>query len=253
MTTKHHPLHLVLTLAVLTAAFALPAAADRQPTRKAARQSRATAPAEATIQRPEQGGVAGGGGHEGPGGLETPGGSRDYGLLKQTQTPHDPHPWGYVLAELKADKGEVLDEPWDPSWEYEVKTTDNELRNQLTLVWYAQAACAGGLAKVQVTGPGGVKNQPLAPGQPTVHGKFSYQSFTIATIKKICVDWAEQTPPGWPGAPMVAQYEEWDLVGGNPPTTFSDQLTLNWQCQGGLPMSSLYQPKIHLRCSRQGS
>lgn len=215
-----------------------------------------------TLQRPTRGGIAGGpqggGGQEGvpgggPGGYETPGGGRDYALLKQTHDPRAPSIWGYVLLELDVDKGEILDEPWDPSWEYESGTTDNELRHQLSLEWYGQASCAAGIQSMSVHGPGGTETQSLSPGQNTVHGKFGYQSFTLATIKKICVDWAEQTPPGWPMAPMPAQYEDFDLVGGLPPTTAADQLTLNWRCIGGAPQSSTYQPKIRLRCSRQGS
>lgn len=257
--------------AALIAAFALPAqtgAAEAERTRRQDRarasQESARTPTAATvaIQRPSAGTLFGGthrpggshggpGGHEGPGGFETPGGSRDYALLKQIHDPTSHDRWGYALVELDVDKGEVLDEEWDPSWEYSIGTTDNELRQRLTLTWYGQASCASGIGSLKLSGPGGTETQSLAPGQKTVHGKFDYQSFTLATIESLCVDWAEQTPAGWPGAPMVPLYEEFDLVGGMAPASASDQLRLDWQCVGGSPMSSSYQPKIRVRCSRQ--
>ncbi len=181
----------------------------------------------------------------GPGGIAGSGG--DYALLQPLHQP------GYVLLQLKADKGKILDEAWDPSWIWHSSTTDHELENQATLEWYAQASCAGGIQSFKVSGPGGTQTQTLKAGQKTLHGTFKMQSFAVTTLKKICIDWAKQKPAGWPQTDdLVELYHEWDLVGGVAPTTSADRLHLVAQCKGGGTIDHSYGGKLRLRCSRAG-
>ena len=109
--------------------------------------------------------------HGGPGDLgtqptlgiddfESPGEPQPYAFLIQrplhpSSDPNDA-PFGFIPIHLRAfdfqgipvPQAIVQSEDWDPSWTWEVRETDNEIRLACMGRWSAQAACANGLAKV---------------------------------------------------------------------------------------------------------
>jgi hypothetical protein len=226
---------ILATAAVLALAWAAPSTQAAEPARHLA-QVRSQPPAE---HRPPLGPS------RGPTRIKGHGG--DYALLKPLRQP------GYVLLQLKADKGEVLDAAWDPTWVWSSSTTDHELENEAKLEWYGQASCAKGIQSFKVYGPGGTQSQTLKADQKSLHGNFEAQSFTVATLKKICIDWAKKKPVGWPKTDqLVEQYHEWDLTGGLSPTGSADRLHLVASCKGGGTIDHYYGGKLRLRCSREG-
>ena len=88
--------------------------------------------------------------------------------------------------------------PWHWTWEV-VDPSDNALKSLLTFKWYGQAACPDDLTLLQVTGPAGTLTQsPLAN---PVWGYFHTQSFTVDTVKDVCIAWANENTcdPAEPG------------------------------------------------------
>jgi hypothetical protein len=150
-----------------------------------------------------------------------------------------------VLVQLKPEDNLV---PPD-QWTWNVTTTDNELKWALTTKWYAQAACPDDLTQLQVIGPGGTLTQN--PLWNPIWGYFQTQSFTIDTVKDVCVNWsnANTCDPTDPGE-GCALYETFDLVGGVLPAGPADRLRLKASCTSGPVADTYYAPSVRVRCDR---
>jgi hypothetical protein len=165
---------------------------------------------------------------------------RNYGFLKQIPLKNNPlsEPFGYVLVLVRKENGV-----------WKIRTTDNEIRNQVNLRWYAQAACNDRLTLFRVTGPNGEsKTQKLKNNQKVIYGEFNIPSFLISTIKKIAINWAEKTDDN---EEMIPLYENYSLVGDQSPATKLDGVRLETRCANGEVFDELYYPKIEMRVSRQ--
>lgn len=139
-------------------------------------------------------------------------------------------------------------EPPDPErWTWKVDNSDSTLKSQLTMKWYGQASCPDDLTLLQVSGPGGTLTQN--PLQNPIWGYFQTQSFTLDTVKDVCVNWAnaQGCAPGDPGCP---HYETFDLVGGVNPAAPADGLRLKASCASGPLPDAFYAPQLRLRCNR---
>jgi hypothetical protein len=171
---------------------------------------------------------------------ETSGPPKGYAFLLPP-TPTRSH----VLVQLKPEDDLI---PAD-QWTWKVMTTDNELKSALTQKWYAQAACPDNLTNLQVVGPGGTLTQN--PLWNPIWGYFQTQSFTTATVKDVCVDWAnshacDPMDPG-EGCPL---YKDFDLVGGILPAGPADRLRLKASCTSGVVADRYYAPSVRVRCDR---
>lgn len=183
--------------------------------------------------------------------------SPDYAFLKQLRLRNAPSesPFGFVAVTLRAldSNGDpvpsaIAASEWSPDWNWEVRTTDNEIRQAVTLRWLGQASCRDGLTLFRVTGPEGeVRTQDLEAKQPVVSGSFMMQSFRVETIKNIAVSWASQ--PIANGMP-VPIYANFDLVGNESPATRSDRLLLEATCADGEQLGGVFYPQIVLRVNR---
>ena len=204
--------------------------------------------------------------------FESPGEPQPYAFLIQRPLSPPPdsiaYPFGFVTVHLRAFDGQgnpvpqsiVLSEVenWQEDWTWEVRETDNEIRQACMGRWYAQAACNNGLTIFRVSNAEGQPfDQQLPPGKQSLHGEFMMQGFRVTTIKSIALDWVNHLITG-PQAVPPPQYEEWDLVGNQPPATSFDRLHLIVHCNSGGPgdgsvliSDSNYYPRIRLRASLQ--
>ena len=136
-------------------------------------------------------------------------------------------------------------------WTWKVVTTDNDLKSALTLRWYAQAACPDDLTSLQVIGPGGTLTQN--PLWNPIWGYFKTQSFTVDTIKDVCLNWANDDEnacdPADPGE-GCAVYETFNLTGGVLPAGPADRLRLKASCTSGPLPDTYYAASVRLRCDR---
>jgi hypothetical protein len=149
-----------------------------------------------------------------------------------------------VQIQLKPDPSYVPPSDW--TWKI-VDPSDAALASHLSFKWYAQASCPDDLTLLQVSGPGGTLTQnPLIN---PIWGYFNTQSFTLSTVKNVCVDWAtaNNCDPIEPGCPL---YETFDLVGGVNPATPADRLRLKASCTSGPVADTFYAPVLRLRCNR---
>ena len=137
--------------------------------------------------------------------------------------------------------------PPPDQWTWHVDNSDAQIKSALSMKWYAQASCPDDLTLLQVVGPAGTLTQnPLIN---PIWGTFSTQSFTVATIKNVCTDWANETTcdPAEPGCQL---YEIFNLVGGVAPATNADRLRLKASCSSGALPTLDYAAKVRLRCNR---
>jgi hypothetical protein len=187
--------------------------------------------------------------HSHPGELglvESGGEARGYAIIQQ------------VLDEGRAPYIQIHLQPYPSSappeeWTWEINDPpDSTLEHNLTFEWYAQASCPDDLTDLRVNGPGGLQVQnPLAN---PIWGYFYAQSFTLDTVKNVCLDWANANncdiyEPGI-GCEL---YETFSLVGGLAPATNTDRLHLQASCASGPVANSFYAPVLQVRCSRDGS
>jgi hypothetical protein len=136
--------------------------------------------------------------------------------------------------------------PWEFTWEM-TDPSDNGLKSLLALKWYGQAACPDNLTLLKVTGPGGTLTQN--PLSNPIWGYFNAQSFSVDTVKGVCIDWAndDTCDPAEPGCVLTQTFE---LVGGVAPATPADILHLKASCASG-PLPNLdYAPVLSVRCNR---
>ncbi|MGP1384847.1 MAG: hypothetical protein ACTS2F_14875 [Thainema sp.] len=183
--------------------------------------------------------------------------SPDYAFLKQLRLRNAPSeaPFGFVAVTLRAldSNGDsvpsaIAASEWSPDWSWEVRTTDNEIRQAVTLRWLGQASCRDRLTLFRVTDPEGeVRTQDLEAKQTVVSGSFMMQSFRVETIKNIAISWASQ--PIANGMP-VPIYANFDLVGNESPATRSDRLLLEATCADGEQLGGVFYPQIVLRVNR---
>ncbi len=133
------------------------------------------------------------------------------------------------------------------AWTWKVTDSDNELKWALNFTWYGQASCPDNLTNLQVSGPGGLLVQN--PLSNPIWGTFKTQSFTLTTVKDVCVNWANANACD-PSVPSCAEYETFDLVGGVNPAGPSDRLRLKASCTSGPVADTFYAPVMRLRCDR---
>jgi len=201
--------------------------------------------------------------------FESPGEPQPYAFLKQLPlTPASDHtdaPFGFVSIHLRAFDAQgnpvpnsiVLSEieNWQSAWTWEVRETENEIRQACMGRWLAQSACIHGLTIFRVTNAEGQQfNQQLPAGKQSLHGEFMMQGFRVSTIRSIAINWVNQLIAG-PQALPPPEYEEWDLVGSNAPATAFDRLRLDAYCNsssgnnGSVHMWDHYDSKVKLRVS----
>jgi len=197
--------------------------------------------------------------------FESPGEPQPYAFLIQRplSPPSDSidAPFGFVAVHLRALDGQgnpvpqaiVLSEVenWQEDWTWEVRETDNEIRQACMGRWYAQAACSNGLTIFRVTNAEGQQfNQQLPNGKQSLHGEFMMQGFRVATIKSIALDWVDHLITG-PQSQPPPEDNDWDLVGMQYPATALDRLRLDVHCNGGVHIWDYFDPKIKLLASLQ--
>jgi len=177
-------------------------------------------------------------------GLKSPGDPQGYAFLKQT-LPSGRQP--EVTVHLRPESKDGSPD----AWTWKVTDSDNALKSALSLNWYAQASCADNLTQLQVTGPGpALVQNPLSN---PIWGPFKAQSFSLTTVKDVCVNWANThaCDPADPGE-GCAIYETFDLVGGVNPAGPADRLRLKASCTSGQVADTYYAPVMRLRCDRGG-
>lgn len=138
--------------------------------------------------------------------------------------------------------------PIPEDWTWKIDTTDAALKDAVDFKWYAQASCPDDLTLLQVVGPAGTLTQN--PLHNPIWGYFHTQSFTINTLKNVCLDWANsnQCDILQPGCD---HWEIFDLVGGVAPATSADRLKLKASCTSGALPDQYYALSLRLRCSRE--
>lgn len=137
--------------------------------------------------------------------------------------------------------------PPPDQWTWKVDGSDAQIAGALKFKWYAQASCPDDLTLLQVQGPAGTLTQN--PLSNPIWGYFSTQSFTVDTVKNVCVDWANDNAcdPSEPGCQL---YETFELTAGVAPASPADLLHLKASCSSG-PLPTLdYAAKVRLRCTR---
>ena len=127
---------------------------------------------------------------------------------------------------------------------------NNQLRDDLTINWYLQASCTDDLTHLEVDGPGGklVQNPLSNP----ISGYFKYQSFSIDSVKQVCVNWANDNDCN-PAADAGCQlFEDFILENGVEPVK-NDTIKLNAICASGQiaasPEDVFYTSQLKLRCA----
>ncbi len=175
-------------------------------------------------------------------GLKSPGEPKGYAFLKQ-MLPSGRQP--EVFVHLKPESKEGLAD----TWTWKVTDTDGALKSALGFTWYGQASCPDNLTQLQVSSPGGLLVQN--PLNNPVWGTFKAQSFSVTTVKDVCVNWANANAcdPSVPGE-GCAEYETFDLVGGVNPSGPGDRLRLKASCTSGPVADAYYAPAMRLRCDR---
>lgn len=135
-------------------------------------------------------------------------------------------------------------------WTWHVDTTDAALKTAVTFKWYAQAACPDDLTLLKAVGPAGTLTQN--PLKNPIWGYFSTQSFTVDTLKDVCLDWANSNKCDIfdPGT-GCALYETFSLVGGVSPATSADRLRLKASCTSGPLPDQVAAASLRLRCSKE--
>ena len=128
------------------------------------------------------------------------------------------------------------------NWTWKVVDSDAALKSLVTFKWYAQAACPDDLTALSVSGPGGLLVQN--PLWNPIWGYFSTQSFSLSTVKNICINWAnaDSCDPAEPGCQL---YETFSVVGAN-----ADRLRLKASCVSGPVADKSYSATMELRCNR---
>jgi hypothetical protein len=174
-------------------------------------------------------------------GLRQSGEPRGYAFLMQV-LPYERTP--EVQIQLRPEPTYVPPSDW--TWTV-VDPSDNALKLALSFKWYAQASCPDALTQLKVSGPGGTLTQN--PLWNPIWGYFNTQSFTLDTVKNICIDWAtaNNCDPTEPGCQLV---ETFDLVGGVAPAAAADRLHLKASCASGPVADTFYAPVMRLRCDR---
>ena len=128
------------------------------------------------------------------------------------------------------------------NWTWKVVDSDAALKSLVTFKWYAQAACPDDLTALSVSGPGGLLVQN--PLWNPIWGYFSTQSFTLSTVKNLCINWANANScdPAEPGCQL---YETFNVVGAN-----ADRLRLKASYVSGPVADKSYSATMELRCNR---
>jgi hypothetical protein len=175
-------------------------------------------------------------------GLKSNDASQGYAILKQIFGPD-----GRAELHVNLTPDSTIPPPED--WTWKIADSDASIKAGVNLTWYAQAACPDNLTDLRVSGPGGtlVQNPLFNP----VSGYFQTQSFTVATVKDVCVNWANdhQCDILDPGN-GCALNEIFDLVGGMGPSGPADRLRLRASCATGPVADVYYAPKLRLVCQR---
>lgn len=160
-----------------------------------------------------------------------------------------------ILPEGRAPEVRVYLRP-DPTWAHPsdwVWTSphpgDNQLEHELSFKWYGQASCPDDLTSLTLTGPEGTLVQN--PLSNPIWGYFHAQSFTLDTVRNICIDWATDNNCD-PIDPGCQHEESFDLVGGVGLTSPADRLLLKASCVGGPVANTYYAPVMRLTCDRSG-
>jgi hypothetical protein len=135
-------------------------------------------------------------------------------------------------------------------WTWKLFSSEAELRTALTTRWYAQAACPDDLTKLQVIGPAGTLTQ--SPLWNPIWGYFQTQSYTIDTVRDVCVNWSndntcDTTEPG------CVKEETFNLVGGVGPASSADRLRLKASCSSGPVADTYYASPLRLICRRDSN
>jgi len=179
--------------------------------------------------------------------LRSPGAPAGYAFLFQSM--RDPYTGALLPGGMPDVHIEVKARSRTPV-EWYADVNDTVLAGDLTFRWYAQASCPDDLTNLQVNGPGGTLTQ--SPLYDPIYGYFETQSFTVQTIKDICVKWATETGAQClPPEPGVCQIKEtFILEGGTAPTTNADRLQLKASCTSGPVANRYYAPRMKLVCHR---
>jgi hypothetical protein len=149
-----------------------------------------------------------------------------------------------VSIELAPEDTSLPPDNW--TW-YVSNPSDNGLESLLSFKWYAQASCPDVLTLLRVSGPGGTLTQN--PLYNPIWGYFNTQSFTVDTVKNVCIDWANDNTCD-PAEPGCVLYETIELVGGVAPATAADRLRLQASCASGPVADTSYAPLLSVRCVR---
>ncbi len=176
-------------------------------------------------------------------GLKTNGAPQGYAILKQVLTQGR-------LPEANVNLKPESTVPPPDTWTWTVNPGDDtQIKADASLRWYAQAACPDNLTNLQVSGPGGTLTQN--PLFNPVSGYFKTQSFTVTTLKDVCVNWANdhKCDTVVPGEGCQLDYFV-DLVGDVNPAGPADRLRLKASCGGGPVADLFYAPKLRLNCHR---
>jgi hypothetical protein len=170
---------------------------------------------------------------------ESAGGPKGYSvLLPAGKTPE-------VFAILHPDS--TL--PPAEDWTWHVDTTDAELKAAVTFKWYAQAACPDDLTLLKAVGPAGTLTQ--SPLKNPIWGYFSTQSFTVDTLKDVCLDWANTNKCDIFEPGTCDAYKIFNLVGGVNPATSADRVRLKASCTSGALPDQVGAVSLSLRCSKE--
>lgn len=176
-------------------------------------------------------------------GLPLEGNSRDYIVLRQPQAP------ARVILSVRAVSGQALPsevERWDPG--------TSQLRDALSINWFAQASCRNDLSRVSIAGPGGSIVQRFGPGRPSISGRTRYQSFEVEAVDDVCLAWAEEIVAdcGWPlepGAPC--EIEKMFVFGPDDPLPGSAAIVVAGNCTDGPLPQRTYVPRLEVTCLLQ--
>jgi hypothetical protein len=138
--------------------------------------------------------------------------------------------------------------PIPEDWTWHIDTTDAAIKSAVTFKWFAQASCPDDLTLLKVVGPAGTLTQ--SPLHNPIWGYFNTQSFTVDTLKNVCLDWANSNKCDI-FEPGCDAWDSFSLVGGVNPATSADRLTLKASCASGPLPNQVYAASLSLRCSKE--